>query len=130
MKKSKEDSSFKSIPFRCLPDLLAYQARRVADDVGVFAPERMPLTYPSSRHHKEWVVSHLYDLGVGCSERVVFVLPIGPEIVSPFPAEATDATAAPLNLACRRSEFDFYPGDRKARTLVVQAGDELSAHKA
>jgi hypothetical protein len=42
---------------------------------------------------------------------------------------AAGATAAPLNPAYRQSEFDFYPGDCKARTLVVQAGDGLPAYK-
>jgi acyl-CoA synthetase (AMP-forming)/AMP-acid ligase II len=89
----------------------------------------MPLTYGGLLRQVEDTVRSLNNLGAGRNDRVAIVLPNGPEMAAAFLGVAAGATAAPLNPAYRQSEFDFYPGDCKARTLVVQAGDGLPAYK-
>lgn len=89
----------------------------------------MPLTYGGLLRQVEDTVRALNDLGVGRNDRVAMVLPNGPEMAAALLEVAAGATAAPLNPAYRQSEFDFYPGDCKARTLVVQAEDGLPAYK-
>src|SRR5215212_5605918 len=127
MQKPKEEPSFKTASFRCLHDLLAFQAGRVPDAVAIAAPERAPLTYAGLHHHVECTVLRLNDLGVGRNDRVAIVLPNGPEMASAFLAVAAGATAAPLNPAYRQTEFDFYLGDLEAKAVIVQAGDESPA---
>ena len=55
------------------------------------------------------------------------VLPNGPEMASVFLCVAAAATTAPLNLAYRESEFEFYLSDLKAKALIVEHGSSSPA---
>src|SRR5215212_1164595 len=126
----REDSSpalFLSSPFRCLSDLLAFQAEHLPDAVAIAAPGRTPLTYAKLHRHVEDTARLLNELGVSRNDRVAIVLPNGREMASAFLAVAAGATAAPLNPAYRQREFDFYLGDLEAKAVIVQAGDESPA---
>jgi acyl-CoA synthetase (AMP-forming)/AMP-acid ligase II len=114
---------FSSSPFRCLSDLLAFQAEHVPDAVAIAAPGRTPLTYANLQRHVEDTTRWLNALGVSRDDRVALVLPNGPEMATAFLGVSAGATAAPLNPAYQQSEFDFYLRDLGAKALVVQAGD-------
>jgi acyl-CoA synthetase (AMP-forming)/AMP-acid ligase II/acyl carrier protein len=117
----------KSSSFRCLYDLLAYQAEHRPDAIAIATPERTPLEYARLHRQVEETVRCLNGLGVGRNDRVAIVLPNGPEMALAFLGVAAGATAAPLNPAYRESEFDFYLGDLGAKALIVQAADRSPA---
>ena len=52
------------------------------------------------------------------------VLPNGPEMAASFIAVSCGATAAPLNPAYRKAEFDFYLSDLNAAVLVVEENSQ------
>src|SRR5215218_2553350 len=116
-----------SSPFRCLSDLLAFQAEHLPDAAAIAAPGRTPLTYANLHRHVENTARLLRGFGVSRNDRVAIVLPNGPEMASVFLAVAAGATAAPLNPAYRQREFDFYLSDLRAKVLIVQAEDESPA---
>ncbi|HEY5986269.1 MAG TPA: AMP-binding protein [Streptosporangiaceae bacterium] len=65
----------------------------------------------------------LTGLGVAHGDRVVMVLPNGPEFVELILAVAAiGGMAAPLNPGYTEAEYTFYLGDLKPSLLLVQAG--------
>ena len=97
---------------------------------AITAPDRPPLSYDGFRQLVEATLADLNRSGIGRGDRVAIVLPNGPEMAATFLAVAAGATAAPLNPAYRRDEFDFYLGDLGARALVVAEGTETPARNA
>ena len=66
-------------------------------------------------------------LGVGRGDRVAIVLPNCPEFATAFVAVASGCTAAPLNMAYRAEEFEFYLKDLNAKALIVAQGSGTPA---
>ncbi len=99
-----------------------------ADDAIAFsAPGALPLSYKDLRACMQRTVSTLNGLGIGNNDRVVIVLPNGPEMASSFVCIAAGATAAPLNTAYRADEFEFYLSDLHAKALLVEKGSNSPA---
>lgn len=98
-----------------------------ADAVALAAPGRDPLTYAQLRAFSDRTADALNAMGIGGGDRVAIVLPNGPEMASAFLAVARVATAAPLNPAYRREEFEFYLSDLNARALLILEGMESPA---
>jgi acyl-CoA synthetase (AMP-forming)/AMP-acid ligase II/thioesterase domain-containing protein len=92
--------------------------------------DRNPLTYGMLSELLAAIGKHLRGCGIGPRDRVAIVLPNGPEMAACFLAVAGVATAAPLNPAFRRSEFDFYLADLRARVLIVAGGIETTSREA
>ncbi len=69
----------------------------------------------------------LNAMGIGRGDRVGIVLPNCPEMATAFVAVASTCTAAPLNMAYRADEFEFYLSDLKAKALIVASGSETPA---
>jgi acyl-coenzyme A synthetase/AMP-(fatty) acid ligase len=88
------------------------------------------LTYDGLRALAERTILALNGFGIGRNDRVVIVLPNGPEMVAAFLAIGSGATAAPLNPAYKVDEFEFYMSDLSAKALVVEAGSASSALEA
>ena len=103
----------------CLRQLVQEQAERNPDAVAILAPGRRPLTYGGLSHHLVKVVEALNSMGVGRNDRVALVLPEGPEMAVAIISIAAGATCAPLNPACRASEFDFHLADLHAQVLLA-----------
>lgn len=89
---------------------------------AIAAPGRQALTYAAVRTQIETTMRTLNAIGLGRNDRVAIVLPNGPEMAAAFIVIAACATAAPLNPAYRREEFEFYLSDLKARALLVGQG--------
>jgi acyl-CoA synthetase (AMP-forming)/AMP-acid ligase II/thioesterase domain-containing protein/acyl carrier protein len=105
-------------------------AAQQPDAFAILAGEREPLTYEGLARLLDAISGQLRNLGVGPDDRVAIVLPNGPEMATCFLCVAAVATAAPLNLAYRRSEFDFYLADLRAKALIVQRGVESPSRDA
>ena len=84
------------------------------------APGQESLSYGALLNLVEKTVLTLNRNGVHRNDRVAIVLPNGPEMAASFVAISCGATAAPLNPAYRKPEFDFYLSDLDAGALVVE----------
>jgi len=113
--------------FTTLPEMVAVHAKDTPAAVAITAPSAKPLTYQAMHQLVENTVSTLNKLGVGRGDRVGIVLPNCPEMATAFVAIASGCTAAPLNMAYRADEFEFYLGDLKAKALVVAGGSDTPA---
>ena len=98
-----------------------------SDKVALSAPNRPSLTYAGLREQLEQTVTAINLHGIGHNDRVAMVLPNGPELASAFLGIAAGASAAPLNPAYRRDEFNFYLSDLHAKALVVERNSESPA---
>src|SRR5262245_44760810 len=114
-------------PYLCIPHLLEAQARRIPDAAALLAPGRTPLTYERLWRHADDVVRTLHTMGVGRGDRVVLVLPNGPEMAAALLCVACGATCAPLNPAYSAHEFTLYLTDLRAKALILQAGMDSPA---
>jgi acyl-CoA synthetase (AMP-forming)/AMP-acid ligase II len=113
--------------FTTLSEMIAIHAKDTPDAIAITAPSAKPLTYQDLHRLVENTVSTLNKLGVGRGDRVGIVLPNCPEMATVFVAIASGCTAAPLNMAYRADEFEFYLGDLKAKALVVASGSDTPA---
>ena len=103
--------------------------QRGADDaVAIGAPEAVPpLRYRELRALAQKTVADLNSLGIGRGNRVVLVLPNGPEAAAAFVAVGAGATTAPLSRGLTPDEFEFNMTDLRAKALVVEAGVDSPA---
>ena len=100
------------------------------DAIAVLGFERSALTYGGLRAQVSETVAALNDLGIGRNDRVVIVLPNGPEMATAFVSIACCATTAPLNPAYKQDEFEFYLSDLDAKALLVGQGSDSPAVEA
>ncbi len=85
------------------------------------------LSYAELLRLLEKTVLSLNSQKVGRNDRVAIVLPNGPEMATAFLAVASGATAAPLNPAYQKTEFDFYLSDLDASLLIVEENSQSPA---
>ena len=100
--------------------LLGLLKRAASESVVMDAPGQEPLSYGALLALVENTVLTLNRSGICRNDRVAIVLPNGAEMAAAFIAVACGATAAPLNPAYRKAEFDFYLSDLNAGALVVE----------
>ena len=110
--------------FTTLSEMIALQAPA---SVAMMAPSGVPLTYGALNALIERTTHKLNAMGIGRGDRVGIVLPNCPEMATAFVAVAGACTAAPLNMAYRADEFEFYLSDLKAKALIVASGSETPA---
>ena len=118
-----------TIPFSCLPHLLEYHAKRIPDAPAILAPGRVPLTYGRLYQHIEDIAATLRAMGIGRHDRVVVVLPNGPEMAVAILAVAASAVCAPMNPAYHAEELDRYFAGLRPRALITQAGIDSPARR-
>jgi acyl-CoA synthetase (AMP-forming)/AMP-acid ligase II/acyl carrier protein len=118
------------IPFSRIPDLLEHQAERIPDAPVIFAPGRAPLTYDLLYRHIQEMASSLRAMGIGRHDRVVVMLPNGPELPVAILAVAASATCAPMNPAYQSDEVERYFSDLRPRALITQAAIDSTARRA
>jgi acyl-CoA synthetase (AMP-forming)/AMP-acid ligase II len=89
------------------------------------------LTYSQLRDQAGVLAGRLASLGVGRGSRVALAIPDGPDFVRLLLALAyLGATAAPLNPAYKRDEYEFYLADLGPDLLLLPAGDLQAAREA
>ena len=113
--------------FTTLAEMVALHARQTPDAPALSAPDGVPLSYGGLNQLIEQTLATLNALGIGRGDRVGIVLPNCPEMASAFVAVASACTAAPLNMAYRADEFEFYLTDLKAKALIVATGSDTPA---
>jgi len=111
----------------CVLNLLEEQLQKNPKAIAIAAPDRQPLTYQQLYTHLKEMKAVLQAYGVGPQDRVVLVLPNGPEMAVAFLTIASMATCAPLNPAYRADEFDFFLEDLNAKVLIIQKDMDSSA---
>jgi acyl-CoA synthetase (AMP-forming)/AMP-acid ligase II/thioesterase domain-containing protein len=107
--------------------LITHWATKAPAAIAVTAARRTPMTYAGLSRHIETTIGTLNKMGVGRNDRVILVLPNGPDMAVAFLAVASAATCAPLNPYYRREEFDFFIRDLKPEALIVQSGMDSPA---
>jgi acyl-CoA synthetase (AMP-forming)/AMP-acid ligase II len=110
--------------FTTLHEMVALQAPA---STAMMAPGGVPLSYGAMNQLIEQTTAALNAMGIGRGDRVGLVLPNCPEMATAFVAVASACTAAPLNMAYRADEFEFYLGDLKAKALIVAVGSDTPA---
>jgi oxalate---CoA ligase len=110
--------------FATLSEMVAIQT---ADSTAMTSPGGVPLSYGELDALIKRTLEKLNGLGIGRGDRVGIVLPNCPEMATAFVAVAGACTAAPLNMAYRADEFEFYLSDLQAKALIVAAGSETPA---
>jgi acyl-CoA synthetase (AMP-forming)/AMP-acid ligase II/acyl carrier protein len=106
-----------------LSELLATHAARRPQAPAVKALDRPDLSYQRLDRLARSTGDDLRAMGIEGRDRVVIVLPNGPEMATAFLSVALVAEAAPLNPAFTKAEFAFYLEDLKARAVVVADPD-------
>ena len=94
--------------------------RATSEAVALDGPGQESLSYGALLNLVENTVSTLNRYGIHRNDRVAIVLPNGAEMAAAFIAVSCGATAAPLNPAYRKAEFDFYLSDLDAGVLIVE----------
>lgn len=115
--------------FATLSDMIAIHAKATPDAVAMTAPSGTPLSYSGLHNLIAQTTQTLNNMGIGRGDRVGIVLPNCPEMATGFVAVASACTAAPLNMAYRADEFEFYLSDLKAKALIVATGSETPARE-
>ena len=87
---------------------------------AIIAPGQDALSYGGLLQLVENTALTLNRNGIRRNDRVAIVLPNGAEMAAAFIAISCAATAAPLNPAYQKAEFDFYLSDLNAGVLVVE----------
>jgi acyl-CoA synthetase (AMP-forming)/AMP-acid ligase II/acyl carrier protein len=116
--------------FAALPAMLEQNAVHFGGRAGLLSDGNEPLSHQQLWDQAAMTVPALNRLGVGRGDRVVIVLPQGPELALTFLAVAAGATAAPLNPAYVEKEFVFYLEDLQARALILPHGSDSPARAA
>ncbi|MEN6482572.1 MAG: acyl--CoA ligase [Anaerolineaceae bacterium] len=106
---------------------LAVNAQNIPTATALSAPGRPDLNYLQLYRHLQNTMARLNQLGIGRSDAVAIVLPNGAEMATAFLSVAACASAAPLNPAYQKQEFDFYLEDLQAAALIVAAGSPSPA---
>ncbi len=113
--------------FTTLSEMVALHAKDTPEAIAISAPAAKPLSYKALNLLLENTVDTLNKQGIGRGDRVGIVLPNCPEMATSFVTIASGCTAAPLNIAYRADEFEFYLGDLKAKALAVAKGSDTPA---
>src|SRR2546430_12799374 len=104
-------------------DTIAQLLQRGADDAAAIgAPEAVPpLRYRQLRELVQRTVAELNSFGIGRGDRVVLVLPNGPEAATAFLSIGAGAPTAPLSRRLTPHQFQFHLTHLRANAPVVQA---------
>jgi acyl-CoA synthetase (AMP-forming)/AMP-acid ligase II len=104
--------------------VLSYLKAADPSAVAITAPGRRPATYADVCYQVTRTHRQLAGRGIGPGDRVAIVLPNGPEMASSFLSVATGLSAAPLNPAYKKAEYDLYLSDLKPKLVLVEKGTD------
>ena len=112
--------------FNTVPGIVSYWANKTPDSIAIMAPNKPHLNYTQLFSQIQYIVEYLNGIGIGRYNRVVTVLPNGPNMAVAFLGISSCATCAPLNPAYTSKEFEFYLSDLRADLIITQSGMETA----
>jgi len=112
-----------------LCDLLAALAAKRPHDIALAAPARKPLTFEQLSAQVASVVSMLTDAGLSRRDRVVLLLPDGPEAAVASLGVVTSAVCAPLDSRCSIDELNDHFTALRPAAVITSAGAESFARR-
>ena len=110
-----------------ISNLIDEQTKQRSDAPAIVRSSGEVLSFVALQRQLSIVKDVLNSGGIGRGDRVAMVLPNGPEMAVAFLGVAACAICAPLNLAYREDEFDFYLKDLKAKALLTIKDDPTPA---
>jgi acyl-CoA synthetase (AMP-forming)/AMP-acid ligase II len=119
-----------TFPSTCLSQLLEYQARHNTDAPAIIGLERKPLSYGRLHQHAHRMRQALRAMGIGRHDRVVVVLPNGPEMAVAIVAVAASAVCTPMHPAYGAEELERYFADLQPHALLTSVGFDSPARRA
>jgi acyl-CoA synthetase (AMP-forming)/AMP-acid ligase II/acyl carrier protein len=106
--------------FLHLDELIAYYARTAPGRDAILGPGRTPVSYGTLKLRLDNAVRELRSLGVGRGDRVVVVLPNGPETAVALLAVAVAAVCVPLNPSFTTDEWFRYLSDLQPAAMLTR----------
>jgi acyl-CoA synthetase (AMP-forming)/AMP-acid ligase II len=97
------------------------------ETIALLAPGKIPCTYSALFSRLDATLQSLNQAGLGRNDRLVVVLPNGPEMAAAFLSIAACSACAPLNPAYRAAEYEFYLSDLDAQALIILEGMQSPA---
>src|SRR5579885_3121364 len=102
-----------------------------AANTALIVPESgLRISYGALREQVSAAADLFASAGIRPGERVAMALPNGVPALVCFLAASIAGTAAPLNSAYRREEFDFYLEDTSAKLLILPPEGAAEARAA
>lgn len=95
--------------------------------IAIKAIGRTPLTYARLRTQMDETVKKLNALGYGRNDRLILIMPNGPELGVAYLSMVAGFTCVPLNPSMPAYEYDFYLTNLNPAAIVTQAGFESPA---
>ncbi len=95
----------------------------------MLAPDRAALSYRHLHRHVETIGRELRAIGVGPQDRVVAMLPNGPELAVAIVGVASHAACAVVNTAYAAEELERYFADLRPRAVIIPAGADTPARR-
>jgi len=111
-----------SLTIETLDRLLIERGNSGGENAALLAPGRDSSSYRTLAGQFELVARSLRRIGVKRDDRVLVVLPAGPELTSAFLTIAACARFAPLDPGSGARELDFHLDGGKTRVVVLPAG--------
>jgi len=108
-------------------EMIVAQGERQPDAPAILAPGRRPMTFHKLRECVDTTVDALNSVGIGLNDRVVSVLPTGPEMAVAFLATASGATNVPLSPDLREEELFFHLENPGVKGIIVESGSSPEA---
>src|ERR1700674_447628 len=108
--------------YRMHTDNIDSLSRRESEAPAIFASGRPPLSHAGLFRQVQRIAAAIRAAGVQRGDRVVVILPNGPEMAACFLGVASAGACAPLNPAYRESEFAFYFDDLQPKLVILQKG--------
>ena len=114
---------------RNLRSVFLEHAQSQGETEAILAPGRAPLTFAGLAERATEIKLQLNDVGIGRGDRIVVVLPNGPEMAVCYLAIAACAIFVPLNPDFTQSEFERYLERLNPRAVIISsdAGSTLRA---
>jgi acyl-CoA synthetase (AMP-forming)/AMP-acid ligase II len=109
--------------------MIEHHAKRAPHAPVILAPGRAPLSYGRLYGHIGEVGHALRAQGIGRDDRVIVVLPNGPELAVAILAVAANSVCVPMNPAYGAEELDRYYSDLRPDALIIEAGSDSPARR-
>ena len=114
-----------TFPSTCLSQVLERQAKHNPDAPAILGLEREPLSYGRLHQLADRMRGALRAMGIGRHDRVVVVLPNGPEMAVAIVAVAASAVCTPMHPGYGAEELERYFADLRPGALLTSVGFEL-----